>query len=69
MGVHRGGGGHEDVLLLHHPVHGAGGGGLPGPPGALGQVLTAGPADGLTEGNYLLFIYHSSQFLNLSSEF
>lgn len=48
MRVHGGGGGHEDKLLLHHRLHGAGGGGLPHPAGASGQVLTAGPADGLT---------------------
>ena len=48
MRVHGGGGGHVDELLLHHRLHGAGGGGLPHPAGASGQVLTAGPADGLT---------------------
>ena len=48
MRVHGGDGIHEDEVFLHHPLNGAGGGGLPGPSGPLGQVLTAGPADGLT---------------------
>ena len=50
VGVHGSGGGHEDELLLHHPLHRAGGRGFPDPAGARGQVLTAGPADGLTWG-------------------
>ena len=56
MRVHGGDGIHEDEVFLHHPLHGAGGGGLPGPPGSLGQVLTARPADRLRQKNYLMFL-------------